>query len=250
MDFGNFTITKREVIFGIVILAVMLTLGLVIHGSIDNALMMEHQKYNTALCIDKDADMFAYAMKTNIGNSYVRGPLRAIDTVTFPEIGGQYSYIEKVKERYTQHTRTVTETYTVNGKTQTRTRVETYWTWDRVQSWEDHSKKIEFLGSEFDYGLIDFPGTSYITTIKESGHVRYKYYGAPTECEATIYADLRNDTVKVQRTFHNTSIEDARKSMTGKGGLVIFWVIWIALTAGALYGFIYFDNHWLEDRKQ
>lgn len=250
MDFGDFTITKREVIFGIVIIAVMLTLGLVIHGSIDNALMLEYQKYNTALRIDKDANMFAYAMNTNIGNSYVRGPLRAIDTVTFPEIGGEYSYVEKVKERYTQHTRVVTETYTVNGKTQTRTRIETYWTWDRVQSWDDHSEKINFLESEFSYGTVDFPSASYITTIKESSNIRYKYYGAPTACEVTVYADLRNDTMKAQRTFYDTSIEDAHKSMTGKGELVIFWVIWIVLTAGAVYGFVYFDNYWLEDRRR
>jgi hypothetical protein len=243
-------ITKREVLFSIVIICVMLIIGIIISGNINDAVMEKQQEYITALQINNDKDLFEYGMRTNVGNAFVYGELKAVDTVTFDEIGGQYSYVKKVKERYTQHTRTVTETYTVNGKTQTRTRIETYWTWDRVQSWDNHSEKIIFLESEFSYGTVDFPSASYITTIKESSNIRYKYYGAPAACEVTVYADLRNDTMKVQRTFYSTSIEDAHKSMTGKGELVIFWVIWIVLTAGAVYGFVYLDNYWLEDRRR
>ena len=62
MAFGDFTITKREIIFSIVIIAIMLTLGFIIHGSIDNAMMLKHQEYNTALRIENDADMFNYGM--------------------------------------------------------------------------------------------------------------------------------------------------------------------------------------------
>ena len=250
MDFGNFTITKREIIFGIVILAVMLTLGFVIHGSIDNALMLEHQEYNTALRIDGDADMFAYAMDTSIGNAYVYGTWRAVDPVHYDEVDGDYSYIEKVKERYTQHTRVVTKTRVVNGKTQTYTTTETYWTWDRVASWDKHCTKIEFVGSEFDYGVIERPSTNYIKTIKESSHVRYKYYGAPISCNMTIYADLRDGTVNDVKAYHYKNIEEAHKAMTSKGGLVVFWVLWIPLTGGALFAFMYIDNHWLEDRRR
>ena len=112
MDFGDFTITKREIIFSIVIIAIMLTLGFIIHGSIDNALMLKHQEYNTALRIENDADMFNYGMSTNVGNAYVHGTVSAVDTVSYPEVKGEYSYIEKVKEEYTQHTRVVTETHT------------------------------------------------------------------------------------------------------------------------------------------
>ena len=251
MDFGDFTITKREIIFSIVILAIMLTLGFVIHGCIDHALMIEQQEYNTALRIDKDADMFAYGMKTNVGNSYVRGQLKAVDPVTYEDVKGEYSYIQKVKQRYTQHTRTVTETYTdANGHTQTRTTTETYWSWDRIDSWSKHSKKINFLNSEFSYGTIDFPSSHHIDTIYETGHIRYVYSGAPAKSDVTVYADLRNDTIKVNRTFYDTSIKDAHKMMTSKGGLVVFWILWIILTAGVIFAFVYIDNHWLEDRRR
>lgn len=249
MDFGDFSITKREIIFSIVIIAIMLTLGFLIHGAIDNKIMLKNQEYNTALRIENDADMFNYAMSTNIGNSYVHGTVNTVDPVPCYEKGGEYSYVKKVKEKYTRHTRTVTETYVVNGKTKTRTRTEVYWTWDHVKTWENHSSKIEFLGAEFSYGTISLPGDYYIDTVKESSHIRYKYYGAPTSNEVTIYANLANNTITDVRTFSNTSIEDAHKLMTSKGGLVFFWVVWVLLTGGAVYAFVYIDNHWLEDRK-
>ena len=249
MNFGDFTITKREVIFSIVILAVMLTLGLMIHGSIDNAMMAKHQEYNMALRIDNNADMFTYDMSTNVGNAYVYGVMDTVDPVSFEEIEGEYSSITKVKEKYTMHTRTVTKTRTVNGKTQTYTTTETYWTWDRVGSWSDHSSKITFLGVEFDYGIFSMPSEYHLDTIKESSHIRYKYYGAPTTAEGTLYADLRDNTINNTRMYYYTSIEEAHALMTSKAGLVIFWIVWVILSGGAVFCFVYIDNHWLEDKR-
>ena len=250
MYFGDFTITKREIIFSIVIIAVMLTLGFIIHGSIDNALMLEHQKYNTALRIENDADMFNYAMSTNIGNSYVHGTVTTVDPVSCFEAGGEYSSVKKVKEKYTMHTRTVTETYYVNGQARTRTRTEVYWTWDHVKTWRDHSTKIEFLEAEFDYDTISLPGESYIKTDYETSHIRYLYYGAPTSVDAVIYADLANNTIINVKTYHNTTIEKTHERMTSKDELVIFWIFWVILTGGAVFAFVYVDNHWLEDRRK
>jgi hypothetical protein len=121
--------------------------------------LLEYQKYNAALQIDNDSDLFIYGMKTNVGNAFVYGDLKAVDYVTYPEIGGQYSYVEKVKERYTRHTRTVTKTKTVNGKQQTYTETEEYWTWDVVDRESKSSTKITFLDVEFDYGTINFPSS-------------------------------------------------------------------------------------------
>jgi hypothetical protein len=249
MNFGDFTITKREVIFSIVILAVMLTLGLMIHGSIDNAMMAKHQEYNMALRIDNNADMFKYGMSTNVGNAYVYGVMNTVDPVSFEEIEGEYSSITKVKEKYTKHTRTVTKTKTVNGKTQTYTTTETYWTWDRVGSWSNHASKITFLDVEFDYGIFSMPSEHHLDTIKESSHIRYQYYGAPTTAEGTLYADLRDNTINNTRMYYYASIEEAHDLMTSKAGLVIFWTVWIILSGGAVFCFVYIDNYWLEDRR-
>ena len=109
-------VTKREILVSVAIICIMILLGVVISGSINDAVMAKQQEYNTALQINKDKDLFEYGMETNVGNAFIYGDLKAVDTVTFPEIGGKYSYVRKVKERYTRHTRTVTKTRTVNGK--------------------------------------------------------------------------------------------------------------------------------------
>ena len=64
----DFEITKREVLFSIAIIAVMTLIGFVIHGKISDNLMNEYQKYNTALQIDNNSEMFSYGMRTDIGN--------------------------------------------------------------------------------------------------------------------------------------------------------------------------------------
>lgn len=248
--YRDFRVTKREVLFSIVIICIMLLIGLVIHGNINDNLMMKYQEYNTALQIEDDTDMFTYGMRTNIGNSFVHGDLKAVDTVTYPEIGGEYSYIEKVKEKYTQHTRTVTKTITVNGKTQTYTTTEVYWTWDKVDSWDKHCEKISFLDVEFDYGMINFPSPEYITTQKESSHIRYKYYGTGTEYIGTLYATLADNTISKTSFYNNKSIDETIEYLESGGELILFWFLWIILTSGCVIGFCYLDNRWLEDKIQ
>lgn len=242
--------TKREILFSIVIVCIMLLIGFVIHGNINDNLMMKYQEYNTALQIEDDADMFAYGMRTNVGNTFVHGDLKAVDTVTYPEIGGEYSYVEKVKERYTRHTRTVTKTRTVNGKTQSYTTTEVYWTWDKVDSWDKHCEKISFLGVEFDYGMIEFPYPSHITTQKESSTIRYKYYGTGTEYIGTLYAVLSDNTISETSFYNNNSIEETIEILESGVELIIFWCVWILLTSGCVIGFCYLDNKWLEDKIQ
>ena len=249
LDFGDFSISKREIIVSIAIIAVMIIFGLMIHGSIEDSLMLRYQEYNTALQINNDTDMFQYAMSTNIGKSFVYGDLKCVDTVTYEEIGGEYSYVKKVKEKYTQHTRVVTETYYVDGKPKTRTRTETYWTWDAIDSWSKHCEKITFVGVEFDYGMIDFPSASYIDTINESGLIRYCYYGAPTECTGTIYSNLKNNTINDTSFYQDKTIDETIDHLESNVWLVLFWIAWVFFTGGLVFVFFYIDNNWLEDKQ-
>ena len=244
----DFKITKREVLVSVIIISIMLLIGIIIHGNINDKLMLEYQKYNTALQIENDTELFQYGMRTNIGNAFIYGDLKAVDTVTYPEIKGEYSYVEKVKERYTQHTRVVTKTRTVNGKTQSYTTTETYWTWDKVDSEEKHSKKITFLNVEFDYGVIDFPSSKHIDTILTSSKIRYVYYGAPSESEGTLYATLTDNTITDVQFYHNKTIDKTIESLESNWQLILFWIVWILLTGGCVFGFYYIDNEWLEDK--
>ena len=98
----DMTITKREVLVSIVIVCVMILFGVIIADGINDTVMERQQEFNTAVKIDNDKDLFEYGMKTNVGNAFVYGELKAVDTVTFDEIGGEYSYVEKIKEKYSK----------------------------------------------------------------------------------------------------------------------------------------------------
>ena len=246
IDIGEFTITKREILVSIAIIAILLAVGIWISGGITEAQMDKNAVYDKALKVDS-TDIFEYGMRTNVGNAFVYGELKAVDTVSFPEIEGEYMTVRKIKERYTKHTRTVTKTRTVNGKTQTYTEVETYWTWDEIDRETLRNERITFLGVEFDRGKIDIPGLQYIDTIKESSKIRYKYYGTGTEFVGTIYTDLRDDTISDESNFYeNRSIEQTVEHLKVPVGTIGFWIFWVMLMAGAVYGFYYIDNRWLE----
>lgn len=242
-------ITKREILFSVIIIALMLVIGIVIHGKISDNLMEKHQKYYTALQIQEDEDLFSYGMRTDIGNAFVYGDLKAVDTVSYEDIKGEYSYIKKVKERYTMHTRTVTYT-TGSGKSrQTHTRVETYWTWDYVDSESKHCNEISFLNTTFPYGTIPFPSEKYIDTVYKGGNIRYVYYGIGTKYTGTIYTQLGNDTISNTEFYNDKNIESTIEIMTSNFPLVIFWIVWIIVIAGCVFMFYIFDNKWLENKR-
>lgn len=240
-------ITKREIFFSVAIICLMLVVGVVISGNINDNLMEQHQKYNTALQINEDTDLFQYGMRTNIGNAFVYGDLVAIDPVSYPAIGGSYTSMTKVTERYTMHTRTVTKTRTVNGKTQTYTEVETYWTWDEIDRDRIHATTIAFLGVEFPYGTIDGFHESHVKTIDTGYHLRDCYYGSPTSYTGTLYTVLADGTISDPKFYNNSTIDETIKRLESKAELVFFWLFWIILTGGVVYGFYYLDNKWLED---
>lgn len=185
-------------------------------------------------------------MDTNVGNAFIYGDLKAVDTVTYPEIGGEWMSVEKVKERYTRHTRTVTKTRTVNGKSQTYTETKVYWTWDAIDRWSKHCNKVSFLGIEFDYAQIYEPSEYHIDTQKESSHIRYVYYGSHTQYTGTIFTSLKDKTINNTEFYNDKNIEETVEYLESGGGVIIFWVFWILLTGGCVYGFYYIDNKLLE----
>ena len=246
IDCGDFVITKREIIASISIIAIMILIGVLISGKISEHQMDKNEVYNKAVKIE-NTDLFQHGMETNIGNAFVYGDLKAEDTVTFSEIGGEYMYVEKIKEKYTKHTRVVTKTRTVNGKTETYTETETYWSWDTIDSEEKKCKQVSFCGIIFNSDKFDLPGTDYIETIKESYYIRYKYYGVGTEFTGTIYTQLKDNSISDNTKFYkDMSIEKTVEYLQSDGGTIVFWVIWIILICFCVYGFYYVDNRWLE----
>lgn len=242
--YSNSDVTKREILFSIVIVAVLMVIGFAISSVINDKLMESYQKYNTALQINDNQAEFEYGMKTDIGYAFVHGDLKAVDTVSYPEIKGDYSYIRKEKEKYTRHTRTVTER-DANGKTHTRTEV--YYSWDYADSWKKYCKKISFANVEFKYGKIKFPSANYIDTIYESSKTRYVYYGCKTKYTGTIFTYLKDNTVNDTDFYNKKSIEDTISTLESGGEIVAFWLFWLVLIGIVVFLFCKLDNDWLED---
>lgn len=249
LDFGNFEITKREIIASVSIVATLLVIGILISGKISEQQMDKNEIYNKAVKIE-NTDLFQYGMKTNVGNAFVYGELEAVDTVTYPEIDGEYIYVKKVKERYEKHTRTV-EDDDGNKKT------ETYYQWDVDETESKHCEEISFLDTVFPYGKIITPSSRHIDTIKgdkewswKSGErvkVRYKYYGVDTKYTGTIFTDLRNGTISDSTPFYEgKGINETVEHLQSGAGIVIFWIFWIMLICGCVFGFYYLDNKWLD----
>jgi len=245
---GDFNITLREIIASVTIVAVMFLIGFVIAGKIEVHQMDKNAEYNKAVHIT-DPAMFRYGMDTNLGNAFVYGDLQAVDPVTFPELGGDFLYVEKVEEHYVKHTRTVTKTRTKsNGETEEYEEEEEYSTWDYYDSWEKRSQKIRFCGIEFDYDKIKRPGSRYIKTEQSFlSDIRFVYSGCQTKYSGTIYTDLRDNTMSDGSHFYqNQDIDKTIDQLTSGFGTVMFWIFWIVLTCGAVFGFYYLDNRWLE----
>ena len=235
-------ITKRELVASISIVAIFLIIGILISGKLNEAVMDANEKYYKPLKVDTK-EMFQYGMDTSIGNAFVHGDFEAVDTVSYPEIDGEYLYIKKVKEKYTRHTRTVVTT--INGKTSTRT--ETYWTWDRVGTESEQSKEVSLLGINFNTSQFDIPHGDYITTIKESSHIRYKYYGYPAKSNVTIFTSLKDGNIGQSNIpiYKDLNIEQTIQRLEQNFGMVIFWMTWLGLTTVVVLGFCFLENNWL-----
>ena len=243
---GSFDITKREVLTSISILAILLLIGILISSKISECQMDKNEIYNKAAKIES-ADMFEYGMRTNVGNAFVYGDLIAVDTVSYPEINGEYMYIEKVKEKYTMHTRRVAHTRVVNGKSQTYYTTETYWTWDRVGSEDKKCNTISFCGATFNSSKIDIPSAQYIDTVKKSSHIRYVYYGVNIKYTGTIFTNLKDQTISDNTSFYNEkTIDETVEYLTSGIGTFVFWILWSLLIIGVILAFYIAENKWLE----
>ena len=241
-------VTKREIIGSITIIAVLLIVGVLISNKITECQLDANEIYNKAVKIES-RDIFEYGMRTNVGNAFVYGDLKAVDTVTYPEIGGLYMYVEKTEEHYNRHTRIVTKTRTnADGETETYTEEEVYYSWDYYDSWEQHSNKISFLGVEFDYGKIDRPYDKYITTKKgKRSDIRFVYRGTDAMFTGTIFTELKDNTITDRTQFYNDmTIDETVKRLESGSLVVLFWIGWIVLICFCVYGFYYLDNRWLE----
>ncbi len=80
-------ITKREILFSLVIISVLAILGIAISSEISNSHRDAVQKYELALKADNDPEIFQYAIRSHVGDVLASGTYQTINPVSFEEFG-------------------------------------------------------------------------------------------------------------------------------------------------------------------
>ena len=244
-DFYDWEITLREVVFSVLIIGIMGFLGFLIAQEIEKREYDSTLKYRQAPALETNDD-FQHAMRTDFGDVFAHGLFQAKDTVRYEHIDGEYLYIHIAKQEYRMHTQHYT---TRDSKGHVHHHTRHYWSWDTISTDTMHSKRVVFCGVTFPYdkfGYGHIPENSKIYKAHGWSNRREVIKTMPTEFSATIFANVKNNTISEKTTLMTIGIEDYRMDLTATFGSVVFWVMWVVLTIILLVGFYHIDNEWLE----
>lgn len=238
-------IKPREMAFSVAIVFVMLALGFLIGSKIGDHIAEENEKFTTAAQITDDGQ-FQYALATNFGNIIAYGNLIAEQPVSADDLDGEYAILTKITERYTMHTRVVTSTA---GKGHTCIRTEVYWTWDRVKREEDSTETFSFMGVSFPADKFSVSTHRQGSMIYDNGELRHYYEAVDAKMVGSIHTQIKDHMIADNNRFYTDAEPQAIVNLAIRQGniaIILFGVLWIALTGGAVYGFCALENRWLD----
>ena len=241
-------LTLRELIFSILILGVLFAIGFLISGYIEQKVNDSNLRYNQAVALHSD-DEFKHALSTDVGHVFAHGRLVADKPVRNEHLDGEWLCVDVKHQRYQMHTRRVAYTVTDSkGRTHTRYRTETYWSWDTVGRSSDHSPTVTYCGVQFDYGKFDYGCMPEETSKHSTGwHKSDVVTVVPKDFNATVFGEAKsNDLVGQNIVLVPMSIEGYRKDLTTSHAVMIFWILWSVFSVIALFGFYAIENDWLE----
>lgn len=269
-NFGNSEITKGEIIILVIAFIIWSTMCIFINTAIKNSTLEKHSMYYKAVQIEEDSDLFEYAMRTHAGNCLVYDELKAIDTVSLPELKGKYLAVKKVTEKYTEH---VTYEENEDGEEE---RVVTY-EWDHYLTEIFTSEKVTFSGQEFPYEKVKADNFKRLTLNEESvskgltkkiygniiyedsyffediGDKRYYYSVIPESQKVTVFANLMENTMYSVNggesvKIHYDTIENVIESLENSQNVpnIIFTIFWYILYLVFAYLFVKQRNRWAD----
>ena len=272
--FSDFTITKREILFSLIILFISICLGVIISNALDEHFIKKEEIINKALKINNDNERFKYAIDTNIGIIINYGKFETIDEVKDDWLINSYMAYSKVIEEYTRHSKEVCEEDS-DGNESCHT--EYYYEWDDKDKSTIYSQKIRYSGIDFYTSHFkNYPwrrlGISR-STIKENvgylknnyiyeknrtfgdkeGDLRYYYEVVPNSFYATTLGQTRNNYYVPLNgnsiTINYETLEGYISSQKSarETSKVIFWIIYTILVCVGISYFVYIENEWLED---
>ena len=243
-------LTLRELVFSVLIVGVLFFIGFMVSGVIEEKVNDNNLKYNQAVALQSN-DEFRHAMDTDVGFIFANGTLVADKPVKNKHLDGEWLWVAVEHQKYQMHTRVVTyTTYDSKGRPHTHHRTETYWSWDTKWTSTTNSPKVVFCGSEFKYNKFNYDCAREEETVVGGGlfnNERDLVYTTKDGFTGTIFTDLRDKGFKGIADMVSANIEKYRERLSDCAWpYVLFWVIWIILTIGAIIMFYIIDNEWLE----
>lgn len=249
LEINGVVVTLREAVFSVTIASVLVLVGLMASSRIGHWVNQKNLRYRQAAIVLTN-DGFDLGSRTDIGDAFVEGEFRAVDTVSHESLDGRWLSIVADHQRYTRHTRT--ETYTVTdskGRVQTRTRTVVYWTWDTFKMEKLHSKKVSYMGREFPYGKFDYSDVCNDCKYVGTGfNTRIVFTFRKPKFRAAAFTELKDGTVSDGTVLREgRTAEQLYESCTKSYAVQLFWFIWILVIVFAVFGFVALENDWIED---
>lgn len=263
-DFGNWEMTTREIIFGLLLFAIYIIGGFCIYEVIDRKIENHNAKYNAAVWVIDD-DTFKNRLYSDSRDAFVYGKWNSVGYVVFEDLKkqtdripsnvkfpeGKFAYVSIKKEHYTRHLRTVTKTITVNGKTKTVTEQIPYYTWDFMWGEENNVKQIKFAGVTFPYGTVNPNKVHKYLGTDTHGNDRYIFDAELTEASGIAFTHIEDNKIEkctLHQEYSNTS-EDFKKflddRLMGNGLRYAFWIVFVLVGVFGVVVFCVLDNDWL-----
>lgn len=267
---SDIEVQKREIALSVAIFFIMLAIGIMISGKIEDGAADHNAELNKAMHIENIKD-FHYNRTIGAGPAFAYFEMKTLSPQSIPEVEGEYLYIERHTEVYTRHIRQV-PVYNSKGEF-SHFRTEVYYTWDWAESKIHIGDKVLFneiemcpsrFGNWPSYTLrmrdniTDMAKESYYNWdslhIYKNNSVRYYYKVVPLEFSGAVYVTFLNGDIEEARFPLYTDVTPnglyESKLQDSMVDVVFFWIFWIMLTGGLIFGFIYLDNKWLKDKDE
>lgn len=201
--------------------------------------------YNLVDCVkqyDKhEADTLTAIVEGRGSTGDIENVTTAIAAVSeaYPELKSNENYKELMNEL------SITENLIAEYRSNYNKQIKVYRRY--VRKFPTRIFEVSYLKHIFSSKKIQLPDDDYIDTLKESSHVRFKYYGVGLKYTGTIFTELKNKTIKNNSPFYeNMTIDETVDHLESDFALWLFWIFWIILIGACVYGFYYLDNEWLE----
>lgn len=254
-------ITPKEILLGVIVILVVISTSIFLYPAI-MAKSLDSIRDNEKSLKTNNPVEFSYAMRTRVGNVLAYGEITANNPQSLPELVKKYSYIEKVTEKYTLHTRLVCSSYDKNDSC-ISWRTEIYYTWDTYHIDRLISDDFTFLDVDFSSDQLNLPGGISLPLSSETissdfvnkasewylyedgdmfagvGDLRYYYEILPQTFNATVFASFFSEHSNYGVVYYETTPETVINNIEYHHNLmnVLYYGMWILL-GGSIYIFI------------